>query len=166
MADYRGYGKAQKPLLPMVAVPTTAGTGSETQSYALITEDGSHHKIACGDPKASFRAAILDPQLTVSLPPAATAATGFDAIGHAVESYVTTKRHSFSQFFSLEPWRLLDTHFRRVLERPAALNARGGLLFGSCLAGLARDNPLLRAMFHRGDSGAERNSERPRLARI
>ncbi|PYV36625.1 MAG: alcohol dehydrogenase [Acidobacteria bacterium] len=146
MADYRGYGKAQKPLLPMVAVPTTAGTGSETQSYALITEDGSHHKIACGDPKASFRAAILDPQLTVSLPPAATAATGFDAIGHAVESYVTTKRNSFSQFFSLEAWRLLDKNFRRVLERPEDLNARGGMLLGSCLAGVAIENSMLGAI--------------------
>jgi alcohol dehydrogenase len=146
MADYRGYGKAQKPLLPMVAVPTTAGTGSESQSYALITEDGSHHKIACGDPKASFRAAILDPQLTVSLPAAATAATGFDAIGHAVESYVTTKRNAFSQFFSLEAWRLLDKNFRRVLERPEDLNARGGMLLGSCLAGVAIENSMLGAI--------------------
>src|SRR5262245_39790997 len=108
MKDYWGYGKAQKPMLPMVAVPTTAGTGSEAQSYALISDDQSHRKMACGDPKAAFQAAILDPQLTVSQPQVVTATAGFDAMGHAVETYVSTRRSSNSQFFSLEAWRSLD----------------------------------------------------------
>src|SRR5919106_415133 len=88
MADYKGFGKAQKPMLPSIGVPTTAGTGSEAQSYALIADEQSHMKMACGDRKAAFRIAILDPELTVSQPPAVTAVTGIDALAHAIESYV------------------------------------------------------------------------------
>jgi alcohol dehydrogenase len=65
MQDYWGYGKATQPLLPMIGVPTTSGTGSEAQSYALISDVETHVKMACGDPKAAFRVAILDPELTV-----------------------------------------------------------------------------------------------------
>src|SRR5437870_355915 len=90
MADYRGYGKATRPMLPMIAVPTTAGTGSEAQSYALISDARTHEKMACGDPKATFAAAILDPDITVSQPIRVTASTGYDAISHAVETWVTT----------------------------------------------------------------------------
>ena len=73
MQDYWGTGKATRPMLPTIAVPTTAGTGSETQSFALISDAKTHVKMACGDKKASFRIAILDPQLTVSQPPRVTA---------------------------------------------------------------------------------------------
>ncbi len=145
MRDYWGYGKAHKAMLPMIAVPTTAGTGSEVQSYALITRDGSHRKMACGDPKAAFRDAILDPMLTLTLPLQATAMTGFDALGHAVETYVTTKRNAFSQFFSLEAWRLLEKNFERVLDHPDDLESRAAMLLGSCLAGVAIENSMLGA---------------------
>ena len=66
--DYWGYGKAPRPMLPMIAVPTTAGTGSEAQSYAVVSDPENNVKMACGDIKAAFRAAILDPKLTVSQP--------------------------------------------------------------------------------------------------
>lgn len=145
MDHYRGYGKADKPMLPMIAIPTTAGTGSEVQSYALITDDETRVKMACGDPKAAFRTAILDPKLTVSLPPKVTAATGFDAIGHAVETYVTTRRNELSQFFSLEAWKLLANNFQRVAEEPQNLEARGAMLLGSCWAGIAIENSMLGA---------------------
>ena len=78
-------------MLPLIAVPTTAGTGSETQSFALITDAKTHVKMACGDKKAAFRVAILDPELTVTQPPRVTALTGIDALAHAVETYVTTQ---------------------------------------------------------------------------
>src|SRR5207253_484196 len=68
MTDYKGFGKATKPMLPSVGVPTTAGTGSEAQSYALIADESSHLKMACGDRKAAFRVALLDPELTASQP--------------------------------------------------------------------------------------------------
>src|SRR5215510_4500369 len=79
MQDYLGYGKARQPLLPMIAIPTTAGTGSEAQSYAVVSDAETHTKMACGDPKAAFRIAILDPILTVTQPRATTAASGYDA---------------------------------------------------------------------------------------
>jgi alcohol dehydrogenase len=69
MEDYWGVGKATKPMLPLIAIPTTAGTGSECQSFALITHPQSHLKMACGDPKAAARVAILDPELTLTQPP-------------------------------------------------------------------------------------------------
>ena len=80
MQDYWGEGKATGPLLPMIAVPTTSGTGSETQSYALIADAATHVKMACGDKRAAFRAAILDPELTLTQPPRVTALTGIDAL--------------------------------------------------------------------------------------
>ena len=92
MRDYRGFGKATRPMLPSIGVPTTAGTGSEVQSYALISDSETHAKMACGDPKAAFRIALLDPELTVTQPRHVTAMAGYDAISHAVESYVTTSR--------------------------------------------------------------------------
>ena len=76
MQDYRGYGLAKKPMPPMIAVPTTSGTGSEAQSYALILDAKTHAKMACVDPKVAFRVAILDPLLTVTQPRSVTAASG------------------------------------------------------------------------------------------
>ncbi len=145
MADYRGYGKAARPMLPMIAVPTTAGTGSEAQSYALIVDPRTHEKMACGDPKAAFRAAVLDPQLTVSQPRQVTAAAGYDALSHAVESYVTTKRTPFSAMLAREAFRLIDGCFERVLAAPGDLEARAGMLIAAHLAGLAIEASMLGA---------------------
>src|SRR5260221_2983744 len=145
MADYWGYGKAAAPLLPMIAVPTTAGTGSEAQSYALISDAKTHVKMACGDPKAAFRAAILDPALTVSQPRRVTATAGYDAISHAVETWVTTRRSAFSDLFAREAWRLLESHYERVLEAPNDVAARGAMLLGAHYAGIAIESSMLGA---------------------
>ncbi len=145
MSDYRGYGKATRPMLPMVAIPTTAGTGSEGQSYALISDAETHTKMACGDPKAAFRVALLDPALTVSQPRSITATSGFDAIAHAVETYVTTKRNPLSELFSREAWRLLEPNYERVLSQPDNLEARGAMQLGAYYAGVAIENSMLGA---------------------
>ena len=145
MRDYRGYGKATRPLLPMIGIPTTAGTGSEAQAYALISDAESHAKMACGDPKACFRVAILDPELTLSQPPALTATTGYDALSHAVESFVTTRRTAVSEVFSREAWRLLESSYERALEAPADLEARTAMLLGAHWAGVAIDQSMLGA---------------------
>ena len=145
MQDYRGFGLAKRPMLPMIAVPTTAGTGSEVQSYALILDSETHAKMACGDPKAAFRIAILDPLLTVTQPPAVTAASGYDAIAHAVETAVTSRRNELSAMFSLEAWRLLAPSFPRVLRNAEDLDARRAMQLGACYAGLAIDCSMLGA---------------------
>jgi alcohol dehydrogenase len=145
MSDYHGYGKATQPMLPMIAIPTTAGTGSEGQTYALISDAKTHVKMACGDPKAAFRVALLDPALTVSQPRSITATSGFDAIAHAVETYVTTKRNAISELFSREAWRLLEPNYERVLNQPDNLVARGGMQLGAFYAGVAIENSMLGA---------------------
>src|SRR5215204_1054098 len=110
-------------MLPSVGVPTTAGTGSEAQSFALIADEKTHLKMACGDRKAAFRVSILDPELTVSQPNFVAAVTAIDAVTHAVESYVTARRNPLSQLFAREAWRLLDRDFETVLRRPTDLAA-------------------------------------------
>src|SRR5712691_3481247 len=143
--DYWGYGKARRPMLPMIAVPTTAGTGSEAQSYALIWDPASGVRMACGDAKAVFRVALLDPKLSVSQPTAVTAATGYDAISHAIETLVSTRRTAISECFSREAWRLLNEGFERVLAQPDDLAARGAMLLGAHLGGLAVEYSMLGA---------------------
>ena len=143
--DYWGFGKAAKPMLPMIGIPTTAGTGSEAQSYALISDARTHVKMACGDAKAAFRIGILDPQLTVSQPASVTAITGFDAISHAVETYVTTRRNALSESFSREAWRLLESNYEIVLTNPRDIEARAGMQLGAFYSGLAIENSMLGA---------------------
>jgi alcohol dehydrogenase len=145
MADYWGVGKATKPMLPLIAVPTTAGTGSEAQSFALISDAVTHQKMACGDKKAAARAAILDPSLTVSCPAGVTAVTGIDAVSHAVESLVSKARNPVSQMFSREAWRLMERSFELVLSEPGDLSARADMLLGAHLAGAAIECSMLGA---------------------
>jgi alcohol dehydrogenase len=145
ISDYRGYGKATSPLLPMIGVPTTAGTGSEAQSYAVISDAATHMKMACGDPSAAVKVAILDPVLTVSAPPSVTAMAGIDAIAHAVETAVTTRRTMVSDLFSHRAWSLLDGAFERVLQQPGDLEARSSMLVGAHFAGIAIEQSMLGA---------------------
>lgn len=145
MQNYQGVGKARQPMLPFIAIPTTAGTGSECQSAALIADAGTHMKMACLDPKAAARIAILDPELTVSQPARVTACTGLDAIAHAVESAVTSKRNALSRMYSHEAFRLLVPSLPRVLEDPTNLDARGRMLLGAALAGTAIELSMLGA---------------------
>ncbi len=144
MQDYWGVGKAG-PMLPLIAVPTTAGTGSEAQSFALIADEQTHQKMACGDPHAAPRIAILDPELTVTKPRMVTACTGLDAIGHAIETAVTCKRNAVSSMFSREAFRYLARAFPRVLSHPEDLEARGDMQRGAAFAGFAIENSMLGA---------------------
>jgi len=145
MQDYWGVGKAGKAMLPWIAIPTTAGTGSECQSFALIADERTHQKMACGDPKAAARLAILDPVLTLSQPPRVAASTGMDALSHTVETAVTRCRNPVSLAYSREAFRLCWASFPRVLRNPDDLEARAGMLLGAALAGLAIENSMLGA---------------------
>jgi alcohol dehydrogenase len=132
-------------MLPMIAVPTTAGTGSEAQSFALISDAQTHVKMACGDKKAACQIALLDPTLTITQPRRVTALTGIDAIAHALETYVTTRRNPASLAFSREAWQLLAVNYIDVLEHPQHLESRGGMQLGACFAGMAIENSMLGA---------------------
>lgn len=145
MHDYHGVGKATADMLPMIAVPTTAGTGSEMQSFALISDAKTKVKMACGDKRAACRIAILDPKLTVTQPPEVTALTGIDAISHALETYVTTRRNPISLLYSRESWRLLSSSFVQVLRDPDDLAARANMQLGAAYAGIAIENSMLGA---------------------
>lgn len=150
MKDYWGHGKASakkdgKPMLPMIGIPTTAGTGSEAQSYALISDAETHVKMACGDPGAAFKIALLDPRLTLTQPLDLTATTGYDAIAHAVETFVTTKRTPLSEMYAREAWRLLESNFELVLREPGNIEARAGMQLGAHFAGAAIDASMLGA---------------------
>lgn len=145
MQDYWGVGKATKPLLPLIAIPTTAGTGSECQSFALIADSETHQKMACGDPKAAPRIAILDPALTLSQPARVTACTGIDAIAHVVETAVTKKRTALSLMYAHEGFKLTVPNLPRIFENPNDLEARGRMQLGAAFAGLAIENSMLGA---------------------
>ena len=143
--DYWGVDKATKPMLPMIAVPTTAGTGSDAQSFALITDPETHQKMACGDKKALPKVALLDPELTATQPAKVAAATGIDAVAHAVETAGTTRRTDISLRFSRQSWRLLETGFDKVMHDNNDAAAREQMLLGAHLAGAAIENSMLGA---------------------
>ena len=145
MQDYWGIGKASKPMLPLIAVPTTAGTGSECQSFALIADERTHQKMACGDPKAAPRVAILDPLLTVTQPRRVAACTGIDAVAHAVETAVTKKRNELSWLYSREAFRLMTASFDCIFQQPDHLQARAAMQLGAAYAGTAIENSMLGA---------------------
>jgi len=145
MQDYWGLGKATGPLLPMIAVPTTAGTGSETQSYALISDAETHVKMACGDKRAAFRGAILDPDLTFTQPPRVTALTGIDALSHAIETSVSKSRNPMSLMLSRAAWNHLVLGIRGVFAEPSERSYREAMQIGACFAGLAIENSMLGA---------------------
>ncbi|MEM6259805.1 MAG: iron-containing alcohol dehydrogenase [Planctomycetota bacterium] len=145
MADYHHSDKPVEKMLPLIAVPTTHGTGSEAQSYALIADEDTHMKMACGDPKALPVIALLDPALTLTQPDSVAACTSVDAIAHAVESYVCTRRNDVSNRYASESFALTIHALPRLLDDPADMKARGDMLLGAAYAGLAIENSMLGA---------------------
>ncbi len=142
---YQGYGKATAPLLPMIGIPTTTGTGSEAQSYAVIVDRQTHLKMACGDPAMLFGTVVLDPELALSQPRGVSAISGLDAISHALEAAVTTARNPLSLSYAREAWRLLSTHFDRVLARSADVATISAMQWGAFLAGASIEQSMLGA---------------------
>ena len=149
VSDYRGFDRCPAPLPPLVGVPTTAGTGSEAQSYALISRDEDHQKCACGAPSAMFRAVALDPSLLPSAPADVMAATGFDALAHSIESAVCTRATPDSRRLSREAFRRIARSWPRLLggrsggEDRARL--REDMQLGAFFAGAAIERSMLGA---------------------
>ena len=145
MEDYRGDGRAPGAMFPSIGIPTTAGTGSEAQRFALISAEGSHEKMACGDRRARFRTVILDPELTRSVPAVTRAAVGIDALAHALESFVCTAADARSQHLSLEALRVLDGSFEDSMAATASAVTRTRMLLGAHWAGVAIEGSMLGA---------------------
>jgi alcohol dehydrogenase len=145
MQDYWGVGKALHPMLPMIGIPTTSGTGSEAQSFALISDAETHAKMACGDPKAACRIALLDPKLTLTMPSKVTALTGIDAITHTLETFVCNKRTPISECYSWSAWERLSSGVPQVLANPSDIEGRGNMQLGACFAGMAIEASMLGA---------------------
>ncbi|MEM9553109.1 MAG: iron-containing alcohol dehydrogenase [Acidobacteriota bacterium] len=150
MEDYWGDGRALGTLLPSVGVPTTAGTGSEAQRFALISRNSDHRKMACGDEQARFRDVLLDPDLLTTVPRLTAAHAGIDAVSHAIESLVTTRGNRASRLYSREAWRLLERSLEAYLDDPArddeeGVAARGDVALGSHLGGAAIEASMLGA---------------------
>jgi alcohol dehydrogenase len=145
MEDYWGFAKASRPLLPSLAAPTTAGTGSDAQSYALISQTGSGRKMACGDPGARFHLVILDPRLTATAPRQVAGRSGIDALSHAVESFVCTRRNPSSAGWALDAWRRIGAALEPSLSTTVPEEVRGQMLLGAHLAGAAIEASMLGA---------------------
>jgi alcohol dehydrogenase len=145
MKDYWGRGKARKEMLPLIAIPTTAGTGSECQSFALIADEISHMKMACGDLRAAAKISILDPLLTLSQPFHVAAVTGIDALAHAVETAVTKARNPVSLLYAHKAFSLIVKNLSCIVDDPTNVEKRADLQLGAALAGMAIENSMLGA---------------------
>jgi alcohol dehydrogenase len=145
MEDYWGFGKAQGRLLPSIGVPCTAGTGSEAQSYALISRDRDHRKMACGDVGVRFRTVLLDPRLVRTAPAKVSALAGLDALSHAVEAYVTRTAQPVSRLFAREAAVLLSRSLPAVLEGAADDGIWSEMQLGAYWAGNAVESSMLGA---------------------
>jgi len=143
--DYWGRDLAKAPMLPFIAIPTTTGTGSECQSFAIIQDSETHQKMACGDHRAFPTVAVLDPELTLSQPPGVRAATGIDALSHALESMVSRQANPFSQSLSREAFRLIAGSLGEAMRYQADLDAHRRLQLGAAFAGMAIEASMLGA---------------------
>jgi alcohol dehydrogenase len=145
MRDYQGYDRAPKPLVPLIGIPTTTGTGSEAQSYCVISDSVTKTKMACGSPGAACRIALLDPEVALTQPAAVRGASGFDAIAHAVETWVTTKRNELSDMLAREAWELLSANYEAALSKPDCVLTIAAMQWGAFLAGWAIEQSMLGA---------------------
>lgn len=140
IVSLEGVDKSTNPPMPLIAVPTTAGTGSETTMDYVITNVREKRKMACMDSMVVPIAAILDTDIMASLPLKMTAATAMDALTHAVESYLSRGAFEFSKMLSLEAVRLIAENLQKVIENLSNLDARKNLAMAQFMAGMSFTN--------------------------
>ena len=126
----------ENPGLPIIAIPTTAGTGSEVNAFGVITDEATHVRFYVGHSSALAKAAILDPELTLGLPPKATAATGMDAMIHAVESYLSIRNNPYSDGIALQTMEMVIKNLPKAFKEPSDLEARSNMLLASHIVGV------------------------------
>ena len=138
-ADVGGIERIRNDMPPLICIPTTAGTGSEVSQGAIITDTSFNttdrwRKRAIVTPFNMSNLALLDPEITVGMPSALTAATGMDAITHGIEAYVATKYHPIAEGVALQALKMLSANIQKVYHNGENVAARGEMLFGSCMA--------------------------------
>jgi len=138
--DYQGANKVREPGAPLIAVPTTAGTGSEVTQFTIITDTKRDVKMLIASPFLIPRKAIVDPLLTLSMPRGLTAATGIDALTHAIEAYVSVKAQPMSDIFALSAIELISGSLRQAWSNGNNREAREKTMLGALQAGIAFSN--------------------------
>lgn len=136
--QYLGRNKLKEAPLPVIAIPTTAGTGSEVTPYAVFTTTthGNHRKKIMADPRIFPKVALVDPELTLSLPSGVTADTGIDALSHAIEGLISNNSQPLSDYLAERAIKLLSTHLPQVVRYPQDIEIRSRVLYGALLAGM------------------------------
>jgi len=135
--DYENPSRIGHQPLPLIAVPTTAGTGSEVTFGAVITDTKARFKFTVKSPLLAPKIALMDPELTLSMPPPLTASTGMDALTHAIEAYTSSASEPLADACALYAAELLASHLPRVVQQGTDVEARSAVLLGSLLAGIA-----------------------------
>lgn len=143
ITQYEGIDTFTHPIVPLIAIPTTAGTGSEVTLFTVITDTKRDYKLTVGGRKLAPAYAIVDPALTLTMPRSVTASTGLDALVHAIESYTSLAAYPLSEALALEAIRVISANLRQAVFNGANLAARENMLYGSLVAGLAFNNTRL-----------------------
>ncbi len=138
--DYKGLNKIPKKGVPLVAIPTTAGTGSEVTVFTIITDTKTDVKMLIGSPFVMPEVAIADPLLTLSCPRGLSAAVGIDALTHAIEAYVSVKAQPMSDIFCLSAIELISGNLRQAWANGSNIEAREKTMLGALQAGIAFSN--------------------------
>lgn len=141
--DYEGVDKSQKPMCPMVAINTTAGTASEITRFCIITDTSRHVKMAIVDWRVTPQIAINDPKLMVGMPPSLTAATGMDALTHAIEAYVSTNANPLTDAAATIAITMITRYLPKAVANGEYMKARDKMAYGQYLAGIAFNNASL-----------------------
>jgi alcohol dehydrogenase len=134
---YEGRGNLPGDPLPLIAIPTTAGSGSEVTFSAVITDVRRKFKFSIKDPRLAPRVALVDPEMTLTLPPPLTAATGMDALTHAIEAYTVKAAEPIADAAALHAVELIAAHLKSAVSNGQNIEARAGMLLGSLLAAIA-----------------------------
>ena len=144
--SFEGVDNIERPGPPLLCVPTTAGTGAEVSQFAIITDTTRQRKVVIASKTLIPDAALIDPDVTVTMPPGLTAHTGLDALTHAVEAYVSNAQSPVTDLFALEAVRLIAANLPQAIADPADIEARGAMLLASLYAGMAFSNAILGAV--------------------
>lgn len=140
ISDFEGLDLVPGPIVPLIAIPSTAGTASEVTFWSIITNTETHVKMGIGDRKIAYSVALVDPVMTYSLPRTLTIGTGLDALTHAIEAYTCNVSNPASDALALKAIRLINTHLITAAEKADDEAARNGMMLGSLIAGLSFGN--------------------------